>query len=44
MTSGLGSCGKGVAKCTTYSISIAVANMSSVHRMADFKARAGIDD
>lgn len=35
MTSGLGSCGKRVIKCTTYSISKAALNMLTVHQAGD---------
>ena len=37
MTSGLGSCGKNVVKCTTYAISKAALNMLSVHQAGDFE-------
>ncbi len=35
MTSGLGSCGKGIVKCTAYSISKAAVNMLTVHQAGD---------
>jgi NAD(P)-dependent dehydrogenase (short-subunit alcohol dehydrogenase family) len=35
LTSGLGSCGKAVIKCTTYSISKAAVNMLTVHQASD---------
>jgi len=35
LTSGLGSCGKGLVKCTTYSISKAAVNMLTVHQAGD---------
>ena len=41
LTSGLGSCGKGVVKCTTYSISKAGLNMLTVHQAADL-AESGV--
>jgi len=39
MTSGLGSCGKGVVKCATYSISKAALNMLTVHQAGDLKEK-----
>ena len=39
MTSGPGSCGKGVVKCTTYAISKAAVNMLSVHQAVDLGKR-----
>jgi len=39
MTSGLGSCGKTVPKCTTYSISKAAVNMLTVHQSQQLKDR-----
>jgi NAD(P)-dependent dehydrogenase (short-subunit alcohol dehydrogenase family) len=37
MTSGLGSCGKGVVKCAAYSISKAALNMLTVHQAGELK-------
>ncbi|KIW89455.1 uncharacterized protein Z519_09611 [Cladophialophora bantiana CBS 173.52] len=39
MTSGLGSCGKKIPKCTTYSISKAAVNMLTVHQSEQLKDR-----
>ncbi|KIY03214.1 uncharacterized protein Z520_01681 [Fonsecaea multimorphosa CBS 102226] len=39
MTSGLGSCGKKLPKCTTYSISKAALNMLTVHQSEQLKDR-----
>ncbi|OQV01000.1 hypothetical protein CLAIMM_06422 [Cladophialophora immunda] len=39
MTSGLGSCGKKLPKCTTYSISKAAVNMLTVHQSEQLKDR-----
>ncbi|KIW69062.1 hypothetical protein PV04_04961 [Phialophora macrospora] len=39
MTSGLGSCGKKLTKCTTYAISKAAVNMLTVHQSEQLKDR-----
>jgi NAD(P)-dependent dehydrogenase (short-subunit alcohol dehydrogenase family) len=39
MTSGLGSCGRGVVKCTAYSISKAALNMLTVHQASELKEK-----
>jgi NAD(P)-dependent dehydrogenase (short-subunit alcohol dehydrogenase family) len=39
MSSGLGSCGRGVTKATTYSISKAALNMLTVHQAAELRGR-----
>lgn len=39
MTSGMGSCGKNVVKCTTYAISKCALNMATVHSAEDLKQK-----
>jgi NAD(P)-dependent dehydrogenase (short-subunit alcohol dehydrogenase family) len=39
MSSGLGSCGKGVVKCAAYSISKAALNMLTVHQAGELKGK-----
>jgi NAD(P)-dependent dehydrogenase (short-subunit alcohol dehydrogenase family) len=39
MTSGLGSCGKGVIKCAAYSLSKAALNMLTVHQAGELKGK-----
>lgn len=41
LTSGLGSCGRGIVKCTSYAISKAALNMLSVHQAGDL-AQKGV--
>lgn len=39
MSSGLGSCGKGIVKCTAYAVSKAALNMLTVHQVDSLKER-----